>query len=186
MSIIYGVDYGPLAGLIGEWEGDRGVDTSPEPDGVEVNPYFETIVFEAGGTATNAERQTLAVVPYKQVVKRKSDGEVFHHQVGYWVWDAATGQVIQSLNIPRAVSVLAGGEFEQSGSATVLSVATEAGGTEFGVLQSPFMAENAKTTGYNHTLTVDGDTLKYTETTHLFIYGKAFEHTDENTLTRVI
>ena len=40
------VDYGPLAGLIGTWKGDKGLDVSPEPDGKEENPFYETIVFE--------------------------------------------------------------------------------------------------------------------------------------------
>ena len=33
------IDYGPLALLIGTWEGDKGVDIAPEPDGTENNPY---------------------------------------------------------------------------------------------------------------------------------------------------
>ena len=43
------IDYGPLAVLIGVWEGDRGEDIAPEPEGEENNPYYETIVFEAIG-----------------------------------------------------------------------------------------------------------------------------------------
>ena len=54
------IDYGPLAALIGTWQGDKGMDVSPEPDGIEENPYYETIVFEAAGDVTNAEAQTLA------------------------------------------------------------------------------------------------------------------------------
>ena len=50
---------------------------------------YETITFEAAGDVTNAERQTLAVVRYHQVVRRKSNDEVFHDQVGYWTWDAS-------------------------------------------------------------------------------------------------
>ena len=33
------IDYGPLAGLIGVWKGDKGLDVAPEPDGTENNPY---------------------------------------------------------------------------------------------------------------------------------------------------
>ena len=29
------IDYGPLESLMGTWEGDRGVDKSPEPEGTE-------------------------------------------------------------------------------------------------------------------------------------------------------
>ncbi|HEX9795083.1 MAG TPA: heme-binding beta-barrel domain-containing protein [Planctomycetota bacterium] len=103
------IDYGPLAGLIGTWTGDKGLDVSPLPDGTEENPYFETLVFEVAGQVENAERQTLAIVRYHQVVSRKSNGEVFHDQIGYWMWDARSGVIAQSLTIPRAVCVLAGG-----------------------------------------------------------------------------
>ena len=51
------IDYGPLEALIGTWEGDRGVDISPEPDGTEENPYYETLSFTAIGDVENAESQ---------------------------------------------------------------------------------------------------------------------------------
>ena len=34
------IDYGPLAALIGTWEGDKGVDVAPEPDGTEEKLYY--------------------------------------------------------------------------------------------------------------------------------------------------
>ena len=84
------IDYGPLRGLIGSWKGDKGLDVAPEPDGTEENPYWETLDFEAIGDVTNAESQTLTVLRYQQVVRRKSNDEIFHDQCGYWMWDAAT------------------------------------------------------------------------------------------------
>lgn len=56
------VDYGPLAGLAGVWQGDEGFDTSSEPDGTEANPYIETLAFEAIGDVENAQEQVLAVL----------------------------------------------------------------------------------------------------------------------------
>ena len=50
MSGISGaIDYGPLAGLVGEWVGEDGLDVSPEPDQSAENPYFERLIFEAIG-----------------------------------------------------------------------------------------------------------------------------------------
>ena len=103
------IDYGPLAALIGTWHGDKGMDVSPEPDGSEDNPYYETLDFTPIGDVENAESQVLAILRYQQIVRRKSDDEVFHDQTGYWTWDAREGVVMQSLTIPRAVCVLAGG-----------------------------------------------------------------------------
>ena len=38
MSDDHSIDYGPLAGLIGTWKGDKGADIAPEPDGTEESP----------------------------------------------------------------------------------------------------------------------------------------------------
>ena len=108
-TVIDGVDYGPLAVLVGTWKGDKGVDVAPEPDGDERNPFYETIVFEAAGDVTNAEEQTLAIVRYHQVVTRKSNDEVFHDQIGYWLWDASNNGIVETFVIPRGVGVAAEG-----------------------------------------------------------------------------
>jgi len=56
-------DYGPLTDLIGTWKGNKGIDIAPEPDGIENNPYYETIIFEPIGDVTNAECGTRAAKP---------------------------------------------------------------------------------------------------------------------------
>jgi hypothetical protein len=184
-TVIEGINYGPLACLVGTWKGDSGMDVAPEPDDDEHSPYYETITFEAAGDVTNAEEQTLSVVRYHQVVKRQSNDEVFHDQIGYWLWDPATDTVVQTLTIPRAVTLLAGGEASVDGDETVLEVAAKAGNAEWGIAQAPFMQAKATTTAYQHRMSVKGDTMHYNQTTVLEIYGKHdYQHTDENTLTR--
>jgi len=111
MSKIKEVDYGPLKKLIGVWKGDKGLDVAPDPDGDEENPYYETITYTAIGDLTNAELQVLSALHYRQIVKRKSNNEVFHDETGYWMWDAKEELVMHSLVIPRAVCVLAGGHY---------------------------------------------------------------------------
>jgi hypothetical protein len=188
ITTIDGVNYGPLAALIGTWHGDKGVDRAPEPDGEERNPYYETLTFEAAGDVTNAEEQTLAVVHYKQVVSRKSNDEVFHHQVGYWLWDSADDTIVETFTIPRAVAVVAGGKLAQPDSLDselVFDVAADASSSEFGIVQAPFMYNKAKTTAFTHTITVKGDDMRYSESTVLDIYGKtSYDHKDVNTLKR--
>lgn len=180
------IDYGPIATLVGTWRGDKGMDISPEPDGVEKIPYFETIVFEAAGDVENAERQKLAIVRYHQVVSRKSNKKVFHDEIGYWLRDAANGTIMHSLAIPRAVCVLAGGRFtgDPKAARVVLEVAARQGEPDWGILQSPFMRDNATTLEFKHRITVAGGELHYAETTVLEIYGRRFDHTDGNRLTR--
>ncbi len=184
-TIIDDVDYGPLAGLVGVWKGDSGMDVAPEPDDDEHNPYYETITFEAAGDVTNAEEQVLAIVRYHQVVYRKSNDKAFHDQVGYWLWDKATDTVIQTLTIPRAVTLLAGGTAAREAGRIVFTVKAVAGDPDWGIVQAPFMQSKARTTEFRHTLILDGDTLSYDETTVLDIYDKhEYQHTDQNTLTR--
>jgi hypothetical protein len=178
--------YGPLALLNGVWKGDRGEDRAPEPDGEEINPYYEIISFEAAGAVTNAEEQTLSIVRYHQMVSRKSDKKVFHDQVGYWLWDSKTGSIIQTVTIPRAVTLLAGGTASETGDGeVVIEVIAEEGHKEWGILQSPFMEQKARTRKFTHTISIKGNRMRYRETTLIDIYGKPnFEHVDFNTLQR--
>jgi hypothetical protein len=180
------IDYGPLAALVGTWQGDKGIDISPEPDGTEESPYHETIEFEAAGDVTNGEAETLAIVRYHQVVSRKSNDEVFHDQVGYWTWDPATKTIAQSLCIPRAVALLAGGEFggDAAASTIVLDVRAEKGGADWGIVESPFMGEKASTKAYTFRAEITGDSMRYAQTMFLDIYGRSFDHTDTSELKR--
>lgn len=187
MSDTDDINYGPLNGLIGVWKGDKGIDIAPEPDGTENNPYHETITFEAIGDVTNAESQVLAAIHYRQIVQRKSDDEVFHDETGYWMWDANTKTIMHSLTIPRAVSVLAGGSHtgnQENDGSFVLEVSASLDDKDWQIIQSPFMRDNAKTTEFRHRITVGNGKLSYSETTIVDIYGKVFEHTDNNELTR--
>jgi hypothetical protein len=186
-TTVDGVDYGPLAALVGTWSGDKGVDKAPEPDGEERSLFYETIVFEPLGVVDNADKQVLAVLRYHQVVSRKTNDEVFHNETGYWGWDKADNTIFQSFSIPRGVAVLAGGNCpapEDINAEITLSVKAVTGDLTFGVLQSPFMEANAKTTGFTHDVTVHGDNMRYTETTFLDIYGKNYDHTDISRLQR--
>lgn len=181
------IDFGPLTGLIGTWKGDKGRDVAPEPDGSEENPYYETLTFEPVGDVTNAERQKLVAIRYLQIVIRKSDGKAFHNETGYWMWDAETQTAMHSLAIPRAVCVLAGGKVTSSvasGEALTLEVAARLGDPDWGIIQSPFMRDQARTVEFRHKIQLDGDRLSYAETTVVEIYGKTFDHTDENELAR--
>lgn len=176
------IDYGPLAALIGTWQGDKGMDVSPEPDGEEASAFHETIVFEAIGEVSNAETQTLAGLRYHQVVRRNANNEVFHNETGYLLWDATASVVMQTLSIPRGVSLVAGGKYDGSGPIAVHAAADHA---DWPIAQSPFMRDNAKTLRFDHTIDAQGDQLSYHETMYLDIYGKRFEHTDRNQLNRV-
>ena len=178
------IDYGPLQSLIGTWKGDKGMDISLEPDGIEENPYYETISFEAVGDVENAGSQILAILRYQQIVRRKSNDEVFHDQTGYWTWDAREGVVMQSIVIPRAVCILAGGRNTGTGSPLKLSVAAKLDDPDWGDHPVALHARQGEDGRVQTRPEPRGRRLSYSETTSLEIYGRSFEHTDENRLSQ--
>lgn len=185
--IVKKIDYGPLANLIGTWKGDKGLDVAPAPSGCEENPYCETITYVAVGDVTNAKSQKLAVIRYQQIVRRKSDDEIFHDETGYWMWDADNNIIMHSLVIPRSVCVLAGGGWtgnECQGKNIEIYVSAKLNDPDWGILQSPFMRNKVKTVEFRHKISVNNEKLVYSETTVLEIYGKTFEHIDHNELLR--
>ena len=185
MSEVKEINYGPLKELIGVWQGDKGMDIAPESDGTEENPYYETITITEGGDLTNGEEQVLAVLHYRRIVSRKSDDGVFHDETGYWMWDASTNVIMHSLNIPRALSLLAGTTLKdknyQNGKLE-FEVSAGVDNENWGIVQSPFMKEKALTKNYLQKLVIENGKMSYEETTMLDIYGREFEHTDKNEL----
>lgn len=178
------IDYGPLTVLLGTWQGDKGQDVAPEPDGEEHNSYYETITFSEAGDVTNGEEQDLVAVHYHQVVQRKSDDKVIHNETGYWIWDAASKLIMQSFAIPRGIAVLAAGNYHGDDLTTSIKVIAGNDSPDWQIIQSPFMVKKAKTLSFEHQLTINNNLLSYTETTRVDIYGNIFEHTDANELTR--
>ncbi|HED12376.1 MAG TPA: DUF1794 domain-containing protein [Gammaproteobacteria bacterium] len=187
MNTIENNTYGPLQGLIGTWKGDKGLDIAPEPDGTENNPYYEVITYSAIGDVTNAESQVLVALHYRQIVRRKSNHEIFHDQTGYWMWDARAALIMHSLTIPRAVCLLAGGSYDGEGQKTdclKIEVSASMSDSDWSIIQSPFLQNNALTTKFHQQIILGDNSLAYSQTTSLEIYGKTFEHTDENQLSR--
>ena len=187
MSVeIDGVDYGPLNGLIGRWVGVRGVDVAPDAEGQpDRTEFVDEMEFIQSGPAENAEEQQLVSLRYHHVVRKKENGKIFHDQIGHWIYEPATGLIMHSLTIPRAVVLLAGGKLIVNDSGWVADVKATAGDNSFGIVQSPFMNKKAQTKAFEMSLTLAGDVLSYKETTYLHIYGVDFDHVDKSTLRKV-
>ena len=187
MTIIDGVDYGPLAQLIGRWVGNKGLDNAPdinaEPD---KTTYTDELIFSIAGPAENGEEQNLIALKYHHIVRKNENGKIFHDQIGHWIYEPSTKLIMHSLTIPRGVCVLAGGTVTESNGETVFQVSAKSDSDTFGIIQSPFMKEKAKTKAFEMTLKVKDNELSYVEIMSLFIYGKDFEHSDRSQLKRVI
>jgi len=176
--------YGPLAGLIGDWKGDRGLDVARENDGPDDNPYFESITFEPVGEVENAEEQVLMAVAYKQIVYRKSNDEAFHHQQGYFIWEKATNAITHAFTIPRGLSLLCNGNVESHDNKVQFEFWADSKDENFNIIQTPFMKKNAKTESFTQTIKLASNQLSYRQVTKLNIYGKDFDHSDESVLIK--
>jgi hypothetical protein len=90
---------GPLRRLAGIWEGQRGVDINPKADGPETREYYERIEMQPIDPQANGPQLFYGLRYYLHVNTREEDIS-FHDQVGYWLYEAATGLILQTLAIP--------------------------------------------------------------------------------------
>ena len=185
-SIINNVDYGPLAQLLGKWIGNKGQDNAPDANAdPDVSAFTDEITFTVSGPAENAEEQQLVSIKYHHVVRKLDGGHIYHDQIGHWIYEKNTNTIMHSLTIPRGVCLLAGGKYQEDDGKGIFNVEAKAGSETYGIVQSPFMLEKAKTKAFKMNLSVKDNELNYYQTTSLHIYGKDFEHTDRSTLLRV-
>ncbi len=175
---------GPLRVLAGTWEGE-GLDTHPVAEGSEDQRYRERIVFEPIDPQLNGP-QLLYGLRYHVHVNQLDEIPTFHDQVGYWLWEPATGTLLQTVAIPRGLVAMAMGSAAPD--ARRFTVRAELGSATAGVASAPFLHENFRTLAYTMTVTAGEDgTLAYEQDTVLQIPGRSepFHHTDRNTLRRV-
>ena len=99
---------GPLRPLAGIWTGTRGYDVSPSASGTQQNSYVDRIELQPLDPQTSGP-QLLYGLRYHQFVVKPGETSTFHDQIGYWLWEPATGTVIQTLAIPRAQVAMASG-----------------------------------------------------------------------------
>src|SRR5512143_3749542 len=112
---------GPLRRLAGVWEGRKGVDVNPKAEGPERREYIERIELQPIDPQANGPQLFYGLRYHVHIIATDEDG-TFHDQVGYWLWEPATGLVMQTVAIPRGQVVLAGGQAD----ADALSFVVEA------------------------------------------------------------
>jgi hypothetical protein len=176
---------GPLRRLAGTWEGRGGVDLNPKADGPERRGYFERAVFEPIDPQANGP-QLLYGLRYHLHINTEAEDITFHDQVGYWLWEPATGLVMQSLTIPRGQVVLASGM--AAADADRLVVTAERGQSDYGICSTAFLEYAFRTDRYRLEVTFNPDgSWSYVSDTTLIVHGRAepFLHRDRNTLMKV-
>ena len=176
---------GPLRRLAGVWQSDQGVDVSPKAAGPERRAFRELIRMEPIDPVANGP-QLLYGLRYHIHINTPEEAITFHDQVGYWLWEPATGLIMQTIAIPRGQVVLAGGRAKPDDDR--ITVAARRGDTRFGICSTTFLEEAFRTDYYRIDITFNGDgSWSYVTRTELAVRGKTppFNHHDTNTLRRV-
>lgn len=180
---------GPLTPLVGEWEGDVGVDLSyhNKDDETIKTSYFEHAWFKPIPIQENGH-QSIEGLAYKITNWRHGEEAMdpFHDESGYLLWDKKNGQVMQSVVFGRGIAILAGsdaGAHEKE-----IHFKATPGDPSYGILQNKYLLERAELKSYEHTFTFNEDgTVTHASdiVLKLAAIGKEMHHTDTNRLHRV-
>jgi hypothetical protein len=176
---------GPLRPLAGLWEGAKGLDVNPKAAGPERARFIERLDLQPIDPQANGP-QLFYGLRYHAHILKPGEAITYHDQVGYWLWEPATGLVLQTLTIPRGQIALAKGFAAPD--ATTFKVSARRGETENGICSTVFLEQAFKTLSYEIEVTCHPDgTWSYFEDTVLIVQGRAepFHHEDSNTLSKV-
>jgi len=172
---------GPLRGMAGIWEGERGLDVKPKADGPRKQAYVERMELQPIDPQTNGP-QLLYGLRYHTHIVKPGQVKTYHDQVGYWLWEPATGTLTHTLTIPRGQVVIA------SGKAAVDAKTFELVAPETDIRSIPFLDYAFRTVEFRIKVTIEADgTWAYDEDTVMLIRGRAepFHHTDRNVLRKI-
>ncbi|MDO5686076.1 MAG: heme-binding beta-barrel domain-containing protein [Neisseria sp.] len=176
---------GPLAAMAGVWRGTRGTDINPKAEGPVEDAYIEEIALHPIDAQVNGPQLFYGLRYHTRVVK-PDEIETFHDQVGYWLWEPATGNLIQTLAIPRGQTAMAVGN--AAADAKTFTLQAVRGSMTNGISSNPFLEHAFKTESYTITVTIhDNGTWSYEQDTVLLIPDRSepFHHTDHNTLHKI-
>jgi hypothetical protein len=176
---------GPLRRLAGTWQSAGGRDRSPKADGPEERDYIERITFEPIDPQANGP-QLFYGLRYHVHINTAEEDITFHDQVGHWLWEPATGLVLQTLSIPRGQAAIAAGNAAPDAERLVLTA--QRGQTEYGICSTAFLEYAFRTDRYQIEVTFNLDgTWSYVIETTLSVRGQPvpFTHRDHNTLVKI-
>ena len=167
---------GPLRRLAGVWQGRKGIDLNPKAAGPEQREYIERIEMQPIDPQANGPQLFYGLRYHIHIVASDEDS-TFHDQIGYWLWEPATGLVMQTLTIPRG---------QATPDALELTVRADRGGPGYGICSTDFLEQAFRTDAYRCDITFNDDgSWTYLIQTELFVRGAPFNHRDTNTLKLV-
>src|SRR5271169_2883994 len=146
---------GPLTGIAGIWEGSRSLDIPPKPlTAPERQQFVEHIELQPIDPQANGPQLFYGLRYHTHIVK-PGEVETYHDQVGYWLWEPATGNLIQTVAIPRGQTLMAFGH--AANDATSFELVATRGTTTNGILSNPFLEYAFQTVEYHIKVTINPD-----------------------------
>lgn len=176
---------GPLRPMAGVWKGAKGLDVKPKVDGPRKQAYVERIELQPIDPVTNGPQLLYGLRYYARITKPEQI-KTYHEQVGYWLWEPATGAIIHTLTIPRGMVAMAGGHAAHD--ATTFSLVATQGHQHFGICSVPFLEHAFRTIEFRIDVSIHPDgSWSYEEDTVMMIKGQSapFHHTDRNDLIKI-
>lgn len=176
---------GPLSGMAGIWQGTRGLDVKPKADGPRKQAFVERIELQPIDPQTNGPQLFYGLRYHTHIVK-PDQVKTYHDQVGYWLWEPATGAIIHTLTIPRGQTAMAAGK--AAADAREFELVATRGAQTYGICSNPFLEYAFKTVEFRIRVKIDPDgTWSYEQDTVMMIRGQSepFHHIDRNTLGKV-
>ena len=176
---------GPLRAMAGIWEGTRGLDVKPKADGARKQAFVERIELQPIDPQTNGP-QLFYGLRYHLHITKPEQVKTYHEQVGYWLWEPATGTIIQTLAIPRGQIAMASGQ--ASADATSFELVATREDPSYGIRSNPFLEYAFNTVEYRIKVSIHPDgSWSYEEDTVMLIRGQdePFHHLDRNTLSKI-
>ena len=177
---------GPLTSMAGVWEGSFSLDIPPKPEEApEQQRFVEHTELHPIDPQTNGP-QLFYGLRYQMHIVKPGEVETYHDQIGYWLWEPATGNLIQTIAIPRGQTAMAFGQASKN--ATNFELIATRGAMTNGICSNPFLEYAFRTDAYRIEVVFNPDgSWSYVLDTTLIVRGRAepFLHRDRNTLMRV-
>lgn len=178
---------GPLTPLVGEWEGNVGVDLSyhNKDDVTTKTSYFEKAWFRPIPTQENG-KQSLEGLTYQSTAWRHGEEAMipFHDEVGYLLYEKATDQVMRVVVFGRGIAILAGATAQPRDKEIHFKAIP--GDPAYGILQNKYLLDRAQLKSFVSTFKFNDDGT-FTHSSDIVLKlaaqdGKEMHHTDINTL----
>jgi hypothetical protein len=176
---------GPLTGMAGIWEGVRGLDIKPKAEGPKKQAYVERIELQPIDPQTNGP-QLFYGLRYHTHITKPDQVKSYHEQVGYWLWEPATDNIIHTLTIPRGMIAMASGK--AAADAKQFELYAKEDDRHSGISSNPFLDYAFRTVEYRIKVSINGDgTWSYEQDTIMKIKDQSelFHHVDNNTLHKI-